>query len=149
MSDLFAYLKCDGPEYDYLGHFREREYLEMGHNDIEGDINAGRIPSIHTGSNVAAQTEPSSIANAGNTGMSGAGASAYKPASGGAGSSALAKAFLGGSGNPGKDFMSGVGSGLAGEQDFSGGEGAAASVGDMASSAGQAVGGAIGGLFGL
>ncbi len=32
MTDLFAYLDCSGPEYAWLGHFRQREFLEAGHN---------------------------------------------------------------------------------------------------------------------
>ncbi len=32
MSDLFDYLDCSGEEYAYLGHFRQRQFLEAGHN---------------------------------------------------------------------------------------------------------------------
>jgi hypothetical protein len=36
-NDLFGYLtECDlnGPEYAYLGHFRQMRGLELGHNDV-------------------------------------------------------------------------------------------------------------------
>lgn len=32
-DDLFSYLDVSGPEFAYLGHFREARFLCAGHND--------------------------------------------------------------------------------------------------------------------
>lgn len=39
MRGLFDYLDCNGPEFEYLGHFRRPEFLMAGHNweDSEGE----------------------------------------------------------------------------------------------------------------
>lgn len=76
MSDaLFDYLHLDGPEYDYLGHFRDMEWICEGHNDlgIEQQIDNGQIPNLAIGErNLPADAEPGNIANSGVTGASGA-----------------------------------------------------------------------------
>ncbi len=40
MDDLLGYLDVSGPEYEYLGHFRQRQFLAQGHNEGWGDLNA-------------------------------------------------------------------------------------------------------------
>ncbi len=72
---LFAYLDdlpCgsiqSSPEYDYLGHFRESQWIEAGHNELgmEQQIEAGNIPDLHaSGSNTPAESEPGNISNEG------------------------------------------------------------------------------------
>jgi hypothetical protein len=83
MSDLFAYLDdydiqgC--PEYDYLGHFRARGYIEAGHNDLrlENQIDEGNIPDISARThNEPAIGEPGNISsNTANPPGTGSGAS--------------------------------------------------------------------------
>lgn len=34
---LLSYLDVAGPEYSYLGHFRQFRFLDQGHNDISED----------------------------------------------------------------------------------------------------------------
>jgi hypothetical protein len=72
---LYDYLHLEGPEYDYLGHFRDMEWICEGHNDlgIEQQIDSGSIPNLAIGErNLPADAEPGNIANSGATGTSGA-----------------------------------------------------------------------------
>ncbi len=73
---LLAYLDdlpcgpiASSPEYSYLGHFRDMEYLDMGHNELELErqIEEGNIPDLQAaGKNTPAEAEPGSISSAGN-----------------------------------------------------------------------------------
>jgi hypothetical protein len=67
---LLAYLgDISGEEYDWLGHFREHEWLCEGHNELqmETQIEEGNIPSLHgpSGGGHAANSE---VGNVGETG---------------------------------------------------------------------------------
>ncbi len=46
MDDLLGYLDVSGPEFAYLGHFRQRQFLVQGHNyvDSEGETREGLDP---------------------------------------------------------------------------------------------------------
>lgn len=73
-SHLYAYLDdLSGPEYEYLGHFDQMQYLEDGHNTlgIEDQIDAGNIPDLHAeGKNTPADSEPGNISQMGDAGAS-------------------------------------------------------------------------------
>jgi hypothetical protein len=122
---LFDYLHLDGPEYDYLGHFRDMEWICEGHNDlgIEQQIDNGQIPNLAIGErNLPADAEPGNIANSGVTGASGAtaaqtatqGMGGQAPSGGSGLGSSIANAgmktigdALGGEGAMASDFSSG------------------------------------------